>query len=69
MFGTKLRRSPAQEAAIKWQIEIIGTKLFLRMQTKNWTSLDIKTAKMICQLIVQLMTPTNNRTNWIWMSK
>ena len=41
MFGTKLRRSPAQEAAIKWQIEIIGTKLFLRMQTKNWTSLDI----------------------------
>ena len=28
MFGTKLRRSPAQEAAIKWQIEIIGTKFF-----------------------------------------
>ena len=37
MFGTKLRRSPAQEAAIKWQIEIIGTKVFENAK-KNWTS-------------------------------
>ena len=55
MFGTKLRRSPAQEAAIKWQIEIIGTKLFFENANKKLDKFGYQNRKNDL--------PTNSPTN------